>query len=102
MPLGVVFYLRVGAFRKSLSGSMCVTLNIYTHTSKSQVTKKVPPKEVPGFVGASTQTHTNTLQLPEGERRMRMSETHTHTDTHAPTKHTHTHTHMSDADFDSY
>ena len=52
----------------------------HTHTtSKSQVTKKVPPKEVPGFIGAFTQTHTNTLQLPERARRMRMSETPTRT-----------------------
>ena len=41
--------------------------------------KRDRQKEVPGFVGAFTQTHTNTrLQLPDRACRMRMSETHTH------------------------
>ena len=42
--------------------------------------KGTSENEVPGFVGAFTQTHINTrIVVPDRARRMRMSETHTRT-----------------------
>ena len=78
----------------------------HTHIFESQVKKKVPPKEVPGYVGALTQIHTSTrLSIPDRARRIRMGETSTHTHTHESNhrktplekcrshrNHTHTHT----------
>ena len=55
----------------------------HTHFRVPGQEKGTSENEVPGFVGAFTQTHINTrLVVPDRARRMRMSKTNTH----APTK----------------
>ena len=54
----------------------------HTHFRVPGQEKGTSENEVPGFVGAFTQTHINTrLVVPDRARRMRMSETHTHAST---------------------
>ena len=57
-----------------------MTQTLLTHSRVPGQEKGTSENEVPGFVGAFTQTQINTrLVVPDRARRMRMSETHTRT-----------------------
>ena len=57
-----------------------MTQTLLTHFRVPGQEKGTSENEVPGFVGAFTQTHINTrLVVTDRARRMRMSKTHTRT-----------------------